>query len=114
MNDYNFTNIFGCFQCEEYVPPCERNPYYDDPRDVKPTEEEWAANIAKAMSDYSNQRINFVPPPQYPFHQYPPCGCDSSEPQQAAVNLLHCPKCGTYFQPLHNFDSPYCFDCRDS
>lgn len=31
-----WSSMYDCFY--QYVPPCERNPYYDDPRDVKPEE----------------------------------------------------------------------------
>ena len=30
------------------------------------------------------------------------------------TDMKQCPKCGTYFQPLSSFDSPFCSECRDS
>ena len=86
-----------------YVPPCERHPYYDDPRDVKPENKSSGDSFREAFASgkipfsYINQK-NYRPKEAW---------------DDKYVNLRRCPKCGTYFQPLNNFDSPYCFDCRE-
>lgn len=37
---WKFCSPNNAYAFNPYVPPCERDPYYDDPRDVKPGSED--------------------------------------------------------------------------
>lgn len=70
----DFNNFWQSVFNIPYIPPCERNPYYDDPRDVKP--------------ETSNPYVNG-------FFTVGSSYCDPI--QKDAIPLVKCSRCGTYF-----------------
>lgn len=75
-----FNAIYGC----EYVPPCERNPWYDDPRDAKPSECAHTSHQAEETTEsYSEQTVYEA---------------DDTTPNLGTVQQMYqCSKCGTFF-----------------
>lgn len=82
LNSYLYDRIFNIIH--PYVPPCERNPYYKDPRDVDPSVDD-------------SFRHPFV----------------NSDATTFCIDMRKCSKCGIYFQPDNPFDSDLCHDCRN-
>lgn len=98
-----FDSILHCCCEAPHIPPCQCNPYYDDPRDFHPISEGWTADIAKAMGDHAKQRSAFDTFVSSPFHQYfnegYQCGWDvsSQNDKSVEVEMIQCQQCGTYF-----------------
>lgn len=72
----------------EYVPPCERDPWHDDPRDVKPG------------SDTSYN-------PGHAWNQFV-----ERTKSEDIVSMTQCTKCGIFFVSVDGQTT--CYNCRET
>lgn len=81
-------NLYNCF-CP-YAPPCQRKPYYDDPRDLTPEERvnQGFKNVntwpfGTTFSDLANNISNVA---------------SVKEAEPGTLELIECDECHTFFQ----------------